>query len=126
MLTKKDDRAIQTEPFRLSAQETRAIWALSQSGEKPCQTYGASNLVELGLAKQVTSPKKDNSNAIDEAWKGLQIAARDCDFHTLSIWTDKISRLRREEREATKGYVLTPLGKQVARGVAVKLSSQFS
>jgi hypothetical protein len=126
MTTKENNKAVRTEPFRLSAQETRAIWSLAQSGEKPCHPYGASNLVELGFAKQVNSPKKDNSTAIDEAWKGLQIAARDCDLRGVTTCMAKIDRLHREEKEVSKGYVLTELGKQVARGVAVRLSSQFS
>jgi hypothetical protein len=125
MTLKRDNKAIQTEPFRLSAQETRAIWALSQSEKKPCSTYGASNLVELGFAKQVNLPKKDNSHTINEVWKDLQKAVDARSLRVVNIYADKISRLLHEENAVIKGYVLTPLGKQVARGIAVKLSSQF-
>ena len=126
MTVAKKEKVIQTDTFRLSAQETRAIWAMAQAGDKPTNHYAALSLAELGFAKQVNFPKKDVTSAIEQSWKDLQSAASDKNLRGVTSAASKLENLQRQEREAVKGYVLTPLGKQIARGVAVRLSSQFS
>jgi len=118
------DRAIETSPIKLTADETRAIMKAATASH-PISDYRCCGLVDLGIMKVVTIEPKDHTTARKVCWKKIRAAVAQEDTWAISHELHTLNEFDRQEAKKEKGHVLTPLGKQVARGVAVKLNGQY-
>ena len=115
------DKVLVIPPIRLSVDEARSLLELYVSGNKPPKPYRADMLVKIGLATE--TPVKPKATAADEAqaWKALLIAAKAKNLSEVRRLYDSIGniRYRADRKECT--YALTALGREVARGITVKM-----
>lgn len=117
-----NDKVFETATIRLSMDETRALVALSVAGAPTKEVYGASLLVNLGLAKKVSMPVPDMSGKIKQHWKAAQTCTRNMDLNGASESLRQIRNLESKISTSTSaGYVLTAQGEQVARGITIRL-----
>lgn len=117
----KDSVAFEIPAIRLSVDESRAIFKASQASG-PIESYASRSLVELGIMKaaKITSKKADNESA---SWAKLKAAVSAADLPMAKRALDSIYTARAEKGRT--GYILTELGKQVARGISVRMAAQF-
>lgn len=124
MKSDKAEKVIETSPIRLTTDETRAIMKAATAG-KPISDYRCCGLVDLGIMRLVQFEPKDHAMDIKHCWTNIQRASLKEDEHAINTEFHKLHELAEEARNKEKGYVLTDLGKQVARGVKVSLNGQF-
>jgi len=108
----------------LSAEETRLIVRVANNTGKPLCDYRLGALTELGLLKPMTQPPPDHTDEIARCWERIRTAAKQEDLRGVRHNLDVIENLKAQKGK--EGYVLTDLGKQVARGIAVRLNGQYA
>lgn len=118
------DRAIETAPIKLTADETRAIMKAANASH-PIQDYRCCSLVDLGIMKVVMIEPKDHTQARVKCWHEIRKGAQAEDMPRIERAQRDLNEFARQTAKKEKGHVLTPLGKQVARGVSVKLNGQY-
>jgi hypothetical protein len=121
----KPEKVIETSPIRLTADETRAVMKAATAAPKPISDYRCCGLVDLGIMKLIPIESADNTAGRKECWKLIREAAVKQDRDVINEQSRLLRNFDEQERKKEKGYVLTELGKQVARGVKVSLNSQF-
>lgn len=124
-MKQKQDKVVETAPIRLTADETRSVMKAAAAGGKPIDAYQCCGLVDLGIMKRVYFPTPDVSKEVLEQWRACKEACLNKDADKIGKIMHKISELEYKTRKKT-GYVLTELGQRVARGVSVRLNSQFT
>lgn len=117
-----DDPAFDLAPVRLSADETRTILRLAQANGKPIHTPYSMALADLGIVRRVVVKAVDNKKEIEEVWGDIARAVRARAIGRVAVGLEKIRKLSKPQREA--GVELTDLGKQLARGISVRIASQ--
>lgn len=122
----KTEKVIETAPIRLTGDETRVIMKAATNFPKPISDYRCCALVDLGLMKKAVFPKPDSAPVIAECWKKIRVSALKSDRTGINSQLQKISEFERATTKKDEGYTLTPLGREVARGVTVRMNSQFT
>lgn len=125
-MVKTAEKVIETQTIRLTADETRAIMKASLN-PKGISDYRCCALVDLGLMTLVAVQPVDNTKAVAECWKRIRKHAAEEDRGKINSELQAITDLKYKASQCSKEkvYVLTDLGKSVARGVAVRLNGQF-
>jgi hypothetical protein len=118
------DRVFETSSIRLSADETRLIIRVANSHNKPVCDYRSSGLVEMGILKETESPPPDTTSEKAALWKAIKAAAAEENSSKIHSNLLKLSELAKPK--ASKILTLTPLGKEIARGITVKLNGQYA
>jgi len=95
------------------------------ASKTPISDYRCCGLVDLGILKLVVVEPKDFTKEIVGHWKRIRKAASLQDEIGIREGLRQLDNIERMTKSKDKGYVLTDLGKQVARGVAVKLNGQY-
>ena len=126
MSTKNPEKMIEIPLIRLSADETRAIMRAAISPRPTNDYYGCRGLVDLGIMRLVEVKPENHVGARRECWKAIREAATRQDRDAIQSEFSKLRSFDEQKRKNKEGYVLTDLGKQVARGVRVSLSSQWT
>lgn len=119
---------IETSPVKLTADETRMILRAAQSNKPVKQErWGGSTsvaLLELGLLESVPmETQAARSGRVALAWRALKDAVGRRDAAASRKAIGEIELLERDE-SLDMGLVLTDLGKQVARGITVRIASK--
>lgn len=116
--------AIEVSTIRLTAGETRSIMRAASS-DVPVHDYGEGpGLAAMGIMKRVpVNTEQEKKSKRNECWDRVKKAASREDLKALGNGYDELSRLTRDRDQFA--YVLTDLGKQIARGVTVRLNSQY-
>lgn len=120
----KVEKVVETMPVRLTGDETRALMKLSAANGVPTDTYHACGLVDLGIAAKVESPAKDYKSEKAACWDSIREAAKNEHSGRLRGALERLDSLSEQSIPKKIGFILTPLGKQIARGVTVRLNSQ--
>lgn len=120
----KPEKAIETAPIRLTSDETRALMKLSASDGTPIETFHACGLVDLGLAAKVETPAVDFKAERKACWERIQKAAQKEDKRSVEREIENLDGYTNKTTFKKVGFTLTPLGKQIARGVTVRLNGQ--
>ena len=122
--TQAPERVIETSPVRLSAEETRLMMKAAIAGEPISTWQNVSGLADLGLMTKVKMPPKKGLDTVETLWvkaeKAVKLRRRDEAAGALSR-IQTLSTARQQD-----GYILTPLGKEVARGLTVRLNAQYA
>jgi len=118
------EKVIETASIRLTADETRAIMKAAASSH-PISDYRCCGLVDLGIMAKVEIKPQDTTKERAELWRKIAKAAPRKDDDAIRDSLRTLSNLDNSERKKETGYVLTPLGKSVARGVRVSLNGQY-
>lgn len=131
-MKKAEKRAITTEnaasviehsPVRLTSDETRLMLRMAQSTAPIDPSYNGRSILELGLAEEVpmmTEAEKKKRNV--EAWNKLRLALTARDLELAKTAVREIEKS--SESNSKTGFVLTDLGKQVARGITVRITKR--
>jgi len=118
-------KVIDTATIRLTADETRAIMKAATNAPKTISDYRCCGLVDLGIMRLVAVEPPNRDADKKECWNAIKIAAAKHDQSAIQKHLNKLDEFSRLERNKERGYVLTDLGKQVARGVKVSLNGQY-
>ena len=121
---KESPKVFETSPIRLSADETRTIVKAANLNGKPICDYHVHGLVDMGILKRIITPPKDVTADVQADWKKIEAAAAKKDADAINRGLSKINELKRPTY-AKDSFVLTALGKQVARGITVRLNGQY-
>lgn len=118
---------IETSPIRLSVDETRILMRIMAAG-KPVRSdnYQYSALAELGiLARIEVKEEKEHARQIDECWKRAKTALRVKDHEELHQAMHDLEKLNSDRHREQNAYLyeLSPLGKQIARGISVRMNA---
>ena len=121
----RTELAIETAPIRLTTEESRIILKVSMAG-KPVDGghYQYAALADLGILRRIEVPEeKDTKLKIDQCWKEATTALRQKNGERLHQAMHDLERITRDrDRNETKVlFELTDLGKQIARGITVRL-----
>jgi len=119
-----EEKTLDIPTIRLTADETRAIMKAA-SATHPIQDYRCCGLVDLGIMKIVSIDPKDHTLARVKCWNEIRKGAQNKEISRIENALRDLNEFDRQEKKKEKGHILTPLGKQVARGVAVKLNGQY-
>jgi hypothetical protein len=111
----------QTSQIRLSVDETRNV--IKVAAGKTDNLYGCSGLVDMGIMRAVPAAVPDVKKAVNTAWLALEHAVTTRDIPALDAANKTLQRLSAPPRRDVT-YVLTPLGKALARGITVRLNAQ--
>ena len=119
----KEPKAIEPAPIRLTADETRLLIAASMA-TKPIENYHGDSLANLGLVKRVPlRDPKEKAVKLKTAWIELAAAARARQFSIVKTKLDEIANITHYERP---GYIITPLGREVVRGITIRLTKEYA
>jgi len=121
----KNESPIETTPIRLSVEETRWIIRLTVAGKPMPGDYHCNALAELGILRRTElSEEKDTALKISECWKRAKagfILKDEVKVHQAMHDLERLTTDR--DRHDTKYlFSLTDLGKQIARGINVRLN----
>jgi len=124
----KPEPVLETSTIRLSVDETRTIVKHMMAG-KPLNgsAYHNRELVELGILKRIEVPEeKDTAQKIAECWKRTKLGLQRKDSGLVHQAMHDLEKLNtdRHREEPRYQYELTAFGRQIARGISVRLSSQ--
>jgi hypothetical protein len=125
---KQPEPVIETAPIKLSVEETRAIMRVSVAGKPIPGDYHFGALADMGILRRIeVTEEKDTSRKIAECWKRARMAFVLKDGEAVHQAMHDLEKLNSDRhREDTKYLVgLTDLGKQVARGIGVRLDGQY-
>jgi hypothetical protein len=114
---------IETSPVRLTSDETRAVLRCSQSLKPVRHSYSRdmNSLLELGLVEKVPmETPAARQKRLNSAWASMKVACAAKDSAVAASALKEISEINRTE-DPEMGYVLTEIGKQVARGITVRI-----
>ena len=120
--------AIETSPIRLSVDETRLIMRCATAGKPIPGDYHANAMAELGILNRIEiSEEKDTAQKIAAIWKRARRALSAKDGEGLHQSMHDLERLTSDrDRNNTKYlFTLSDLGKQIARGINVRLNGQY-
>jgi len=124
-----EEPGIQTSPIRLTVEETKLVLRASIAG-KPIQDKYPNlgvGLSDMGIFRRIeVSEEKVTAGKIAECWsrarKGLAI--KDLDgVHQAMHDLERLSA-DRDRNNSTYLYELTALGKNIARGITVRVNGQ--
>ncbi len=115
----------ETSPIRLSADETRLIVKAANNGGKPICDYHRGGLVEMGILQTNVVKPPDHSAEIAELWRAMRNAAKAEDVSEVRRLLGRIETLK-SDKKPKEGYILTSLGKQIARGITVRLNGTIA
>jgi hypothetical protein len=119
---------IETSPIRLSVDETRILLRVLVAG-KPVKGdhYNYSGLAEMGILERTEIPEeKETAEKIAECWKEARegLKMRDVDIVHQAMHTIERLNSDRHREQSSYLYSLSEFGKQVARGISVRLNGQ--
>lgn len=120
----KHEPLIETTPLRLTADETRLIIRLVTSGKPINGDFHAKTLAEIGILQAIPVPEETDTRAkIAECWKRARAGVRLRDLESTHQALHDIERLQsdRDRNDTRYRYILSDLGKQIARGVSIRL-----
>lgn len=117
-------------PVRLTVEETKIIIRLSAAaaplgGDSYQFTNLANGLVDLGIARRVEiTEERDTAARIKECWQRARRSFAEKDSAAVHQAMHDIERISSDrDRNSVKfKFELTDVGKQLARGIAVKLN----
>jgi hypothetical protein len=115
---------IEAGALRLSTDETRLILKALNSPNSPVLGWGAQSLTGLGIMKAV--PKLAAVEVEDRSkklWSKLQQSVAGKNLGLVSKAVSELEDLKRDAEGHQ--FVLTALGRQIARKITVKLNSQY-
>jgi hypothetical protein len=116
----------QTSPVRLSVDETRLLLRIAVAGKPVSANYHAEALADMGiLSRTELNQEKDTAKILAECWQRARkgVAAKDQDMVRDAM--REIDRIVRDrDGDAKYLFGLTDLGRQIVRGVSVRLNSQ--
>ena len=119
---------IEVSPIRLSADETRTLMKGMITG-KPLATNSYQNssaraLADLGLMEEIViETKADQAKRLSELWAKAKNACTLKDVELARKALGDIEKIQLSDKVPV-GFVLTALGKEVARGVSVKMAKR--
>lgn len=118
---------IETAAIRLTSDETKALIKVHLASGKPVGfSYGnaAVSLVDLGLFEVAKVAGKTRVERTNELWQTISEAAVSRNRPQIETAFRKFDQNRATDE--IKQYVLTDAGKQVARGITIKLNAQYA
>ena len=116
---------IEAAPIRLSVEETRLVIKATVAGKPIPGDYRCNALAELGIFRRVElSEPKGHARKVAECWERASRYLKGKDGERLHQSMHDLERLNNDrDRNDTKFlFELTDLGKQIARGISVKLN----
>ncbi|HXI85332.1 MAG TPA: hypothetical protein VNL17_14720 [Verrucomicrobiae bacterium] len=118
------EKVIETSTIRLSADETRTIMRASIKGN--CSNdWRCSSLVGMGIMRKVRStPDESVDKKREELWNRISKAVEKRNRTALDSASSELGKLDRDKEAYV--YVLTDIGKQIARGITVRLNGQYA
>lgn len=121
----KTEPVIETSNIRLSVDETKTIMRITVAGKPIPGNYESAALADLGILRRIpVSNDKDIALKIAECWSRARKGLSAKDSQEVHQAMHDIERLGNDrDRNDTKYlYDLTDLGKQIARGISVRLN----
>ena len=116
------DKIIETATIRLTADETRQI--IKAKNGATVNYSLAQGLAGMGIMKAVPAMASVDVEARrKKLWATLQSFAAKKNLSGIAQAASELSTLDREA--ASKHYILTALGKQIAHNITVKLNGQY-
>jgi hypothetical protein len=119
--------AFEISPIRLSVEETKIILRISVAAKPIHGDYQCAVLADFGILRRIeVSEEKDTSRKIAECWQRARKALGQKDSAEVHQAMHDIDRLSsdRDRNDRKYLYDLTDLGKQIARGITIRLNSQ--
>ena len=119
---------IETSPIRLSVDETKLIMRIAVAGKPLAGDYHSNSLAELGIFRRVeVTEEKDTARKVADCWARAREGLKFKDGQKVHQAMHDLERLNSDrDRNDTKYlYDLTDLGKQIARGISVRLNGQY-
>lgn len=122
--------AIETAPIRLTMDETKLLIRAANAGKPIKLDYQApgNELADLGVLRRVeVSEEKDTALKVAECWARAKKALAVKDSETVHQAMRDLERLNSDrDRNNTKYlFELTDLGKQIARGITVRMNGRY-
>lgn len=115
---------IETSPVRLTSDETRSLLRAAQSTRPIASGYNTNSLVELGLMEKVPiETESARKKRIADSWAKLKTSCTVKDLEIASSAVRELSALLRTGEPET-GVSLTAIGKEVARGITVRITKR--
>jgi len=118
---------IECSPIRLTVDETKQLLRIATAGKPVRGDYHCNSLAEIGILKRIEiTEEKDTPRKIQECWNKAKIGFAEKSEPIVHQAMHDIERLERDRdrNETVVHFDLTPLGKQIARGITVRLNSQ--
>lgn len=125
MKTEQQKQIIEMAQIRLSTEETRAIVRAQVAGKpvagSPYSGSAHAGLVDLGIMRRVKRDTSKDEQKKAELWERTQTAARQRDMRELKRLISSIESISADK---SPEFELTALGKQIARGISVRMGSR--
>lgn len=126
MNKQKIAEVIEVSPVRLSSDETRSMLRMAQS-DKPMKVGWSGvykGLIELGLVMETPiETAAARASRLTVAWRQLRLSAIARDLGLAVKAFSDIQQMGGSD-EPEKGVVLTALGREVARGITVRMTKR--
>lgn len=122
----KPEPMIETSPIRLSVEETRILLRIMAAGKPVPGDYHYSALAELGILTRIeVKEEREHARKVGDCWKRAKAALRVKDGEDLHQAMHDLERLNsdRHREQSAFLYGLSPLGKQIARGISVRMNA---
>jgi hypothetical protein len=117
---------IETSPVRLTADETRLLLRAAQSPKPITERYNstAPALVDIGLfVKVAVETEAARRKRTADAWAKAKLGVTAKDAGTVNNAMRELAAVDRNDGPEM-GYVLTAVGKEVARGISVRITKR--
>ncbi len=118
---------IETSPIRLTVDETRLILRHATTGKPIHGDYHSNALADIGILQRIEVPEeKDTAQKMAECWKRAKegFAVKDgAKVHQAMHDLERLSS-DRDHNDTKYLFTLTDLGKQLARGIGVRLNGK--
>lgn len=117
---------IETAPLRLSVDETRILLRIMAAGKPVQGDYHYAALAELGILTRIeVKEEKAHARQVEECWHRAKDALRVRNSEDLHQAMHDLEKLNSDRHREQNSYVysLSPLGKQIARGISIRMNA---
>lgn len=124
----RPEPVIETAPIRLTQDETKLILRITMAGKPIPACYGCESLSDMGILRRIAIPEEEvTARRIADCWKRIRAGLAKKNQEAIHQACHDMERLTRDRDRNNPSYVveLTDLGKQVARGITVRLNGQY-
>lgn len=126
-IAEQDRPVIEAATIRLTADETKALIKAHLAAGKPV-SFGyngpAVSLIDMGLMQVAKPVGLSREERLNELWDEVNFAVQARGRRRITSAFEKFDR--GDSANEIKQYVLTDSGKQIARGITIKLNSQYA
>ncbi len=115
---------IEVAPVKLTVEESRTLMRCAVAGKPVKGDYRCAALVDLGILREVKIlDDKEHPQKVAECWKRARAALNVKDSESLHQAMHDLERLNtdRDRNQTTSLYELTTVGKQLTRGISVRM-----